>query len=111
MPLLSIETNQPLMDDDVLTQISASTAAILGKPESYVLIKYEHNENMLFGGNNAPLAHLKLKSLGLPEEQTSTLSKQLCGMMLSHFNIPAERVYIEFSNPPRHLWGWNSGTF
>ncbi len=111
MPLLSIETNQPLPDNNTLATISSAVATLLGKPESYVMVKYEHNADMLFAGNDQPLAHLKLKSLGLPEDKTASYSAELCQLMQTHFNVTGERVYIEFANPERHLWGWNSTTF
>ena len=111
MPLISIETNQTLEDSNTLNILSSAAAGLLGKPESYLMLKFEHNSSMLFAGNTEPLAHLKLKSLGLAEDQTEAFSKELCELMQQHFSIQADRVYIEFANPQRHLWGWNSSTF
>ncbi len=111
MPLLSIETNQPLDHQETLKILSSEVADLLGKPESYVMVKYEHNPDMLFAGSNKPLAHLKLKSLGLPENSAANFSARLCALMESRFDVPADRTYIEFASPERHLWGWNSTTF
>ncbi|MEE9328207.1 MAG: phenylpyruvate tautomerase MIF-related protein [Cocleimonas sp.] len=111
MPLMSIETNQELENDDILSSLSRSIATLLSKPESYLMLKYEHNSNMLFAGTNQPLAHIKIKSLGLDEEKTESFSKILCELMQQHFSISVDRIYIEFANPDRHMWGWNSSTF
>jgi len=114
MPLLSIETNQPLQKDKVsglMAEASRTTASILGKPESYVMVRVTHNPDMLFGGNQEPLAYLELKSLGLPEDRTAEISQGLCELMSRELAIPADRIYIEFTNGVRHLWGWNGGTF
>jgi len=115
MPLISIETNQlPENDENLsitLKSISSAIADLLGKPEAYVMLKFEHNSNMMFAGNDLPLAHLKLKSLGLDETKTTEFSKQLCTLMETQFKVPTDRIYIEFSSPERHLWGWNSATF
>lgn len=111
MPLISIETNRRLTKKGDLKIISSAIADLLGKPESYVMLKYEHNSNMLFAGSDQPLAHIKLKSLGLDESQTQEFSAKICQLMQDHFDTPAERVYTEFSNPERHMWGWNSTTF
>lgn len=111
MPLISIETNQTLENPSSLTEISQAVAAMLGKPESYLMLKFEHNEHMLFAGNSKPLAHLKIKSLGLPEDKTQEFSAELCKIMQQHFSIAPDRTYIEFANPERHLWGWNNTTF
>lgn len=111
MPLINIETNQALSDNTTLNALSKTVANLLGKPESYVMLKYTHNTNMLFAGNNEPLAYLQLKSLGLPEEKTGDFSAALCTAVEKHFNVAAARVYIEFSGPHRHMWGWNNSTF
>ncbi|MDX1335928.1 MAG: phenylpyruvate tautomerase MIF-related protein [Gammaproteobacteria bacterium] len=114
MPLLSIETNQTLDDAQLaslLSSASARTAEILGKPESYVMVRLSNNPNMMFGGNQQPLAYVELKSLGLPEDQTAEFSASLCDLLTTQMDVPADRIYIEFKNGARHLWGWNGATF
>ena len=110
MPLISVETNQKL-PDDALKALSKAVADTLGKPESYVMLKYQHNPDMLFAGTTQPLAYLQLKSLGFPESRTKEFSSVLTQALQEHASIPADRVYIEFSNPERHMWGWNNSTF
>ncbi|MGD8630473.1 MAG: phenylpyruvate tautomerase MIF-related protein, partial [Gammaproteobacteria bacterium] len=58
-----------------------------------------------------PLAYLELKSIGLPESRTADLSRALCEMLADAAGIDPDRVYIEFTDAPRKMWGWNSGTF
>lgn len=114
MPLLSIETNQTVHQDKInnlVAEASRTTASLLGKPESYVMVRVTHNPDMMFAGTQEPLAYLELKSLGLPEDGTTELSQGLCALMSSELAIPADRIYIEFTNGVRHLWGWNGGTF
>jgi len=114
MPTLIIQTNAALAPEQrrcALAAASASLARELGKPESYVMVILQTNPDMLFAGDDAPLAYLELKSLGLPESRTAELSAALCGLMTEHFGVPAARVYIELTSPPRHLFGWNGGTF
>lgn len=114
MPYLAIQTNQDLSPEkhqQLLTLASKTVAEILGKPESYVMVAVPPAIPMLFAGSDAPLAYLELKSIGLPEEQTTRLSHALCDMINAQLNIPAERVYIEFANAQRSMWGWNGGTF
>jgi phenylpyruvate tautomerase PptA (4-oxalocrotonate tautomerase family) len=114
MPYLLINTSQELDKAEemrLLGMCSQSLATALGKPERYVMVSIESGLSMLFGGDNSPCAYLELKSLGLPEEKTAELSLTLCKLIGETLAIPAERVYIEFSNPPRHMWGWNNTTF
>lgn len=114
MPLLKIQTNIETPDDlhnSLLKLTSSTTASILGKPEAYVMVTLEQNPNMLFAGSAAPLAYLELKSIGLPEAETKTLSHTLCQLISDQLGIQADRIYIEFANAERHMWGWDGDTF
>lgn len=114
MPLLMLETNQELSEENqeqLLKQLSITTAEALGKPERYVMISLRHNSHMMFAGSRDPLAYLELKSIGLPADRTTELSNTLSNLVTSALDIAIDRVYIEFSDAERHLWGWNGGTF
>jgi len=112
MPLLHITTNVSV-DDTAALAVNASrlTADLLGKPESYVMVQIDAGAQLWFAGSDEPAAHLKLKSLGLPEASTGKYSAALCEFIKQHLGVAPGRTYIEFSGPPRHLWGWNSSTF
>jgi len=114
MPLLRITTNKALTDamqSEANRFFSTTVASLLGKPENYVMIILHVESAMMFAGSDDPLAYLELKSLGLPEEKTADFSSALCAAVSDQFAIPAARIYIEFSSPARHLWGWNGTTF
>lgn len=114
MPLLKIQTNIPIetaAGDSLIRKASQQVASLLGKPERYVMVSLEENPAMLFGGSDDPLAYLELKSIGLPETRTSELSQALTSLMNAELGLSAERVYIEFTDAPRAMWGWNGGTF
>lgn len=112
MPLLQISTNTPIEDCQAITELASKlTADMLGKPESYVMVKIIPEQALIFGGTNEPAAHVKLKSLGLPEDNTADFSARICSFIETELNIQSARIYIEFSNPERHMWGWDSRTF
>lgn len=114
MPTLRLLTNVEIATEDrqaVMAELSQQVAKLLGKPESYVMVILETGRDLLFAGTAKPAAYLELKSLGLAETQTPELSRGLCEWLESRLAIPAQRVYIEFANPPRQLFGWNKGTF
>lgn len=114
MPYLMIQTNQSVdatASQALLAGASRLVASELGKPESYVMVALEDNTPMLFAGDDAPLAYLELKSIGLPETKTAGLSAALCGLIEESIGVSKERVYIEFADAPRAMWGWNGGTF
>ncbi len=114
MPFLKIQTNHTLSGTDakgLAGKASALVAEQLGKPERYVMVSVENNPAMQFAGTDAPLAYLELKSIGLPETATAGISDALCQLVASEAGIEPDRVYIEFSDAPRKMWGWNHGTF
>jgi phenylpyruvate tautomerase PptA (4-oxalocrotonate tautomerase family) len=114
MPVLKIQTNVDIPEEakkSLLHDASSKVAAILGKPERYVMVILEPNPHMLFAADNSPLAYLELKSIGLPTERTSPISEGLSNLINQHLSIPADRVYIEFASAERHMWGWSGGTF
>jgi phenylpyruvate tautomerase PptA (4-oxalocrotonate tautomerase family) len=112
MPLLKITTNQRVENqDDVCLAMSRAVASMLGKPESYVMVILQSGQTMTFAGSPEATALLELKSLGLAESQTREYSTKLCTLVSDHLAVPPGRVYIEFSSPERHMWGWDNGTF
>lgn len=112
MPLLTLSTNQPVADKgNLCTALSKLTSEILGKPESYVMVLVQDEQSMSFAGSSEPTALLQLKSLGLPEDKTAHFSKLLCHTISESTGIASNRIYIEFSNPARHMWGWDKHTF
>ncbi|NEX19293.1 hypothetical protein G3480_03025 [Thiorhodococcus mannitoliphagus] len=114
MPTLRITTNAQVPGAEragFLAKASQTVAEMLGKPESYVMVVLEEGRDMLFGGTDEPTAYLELKSLGLPESKSADFSSALCALLGETLGIAAGRIYIEFAAPPRHLFGWNGGTF
>jgi len=112
MPYLSVQTNVTVADKaGLMATLSAQVAGMLGKPESYVMVHVQGDAAMMFAGHDEPAAYAQLKSLGLPESQTETYSAKLCHLLQAELGIAPDRIYIEFSAPERHMWGWNNGTF
>lgn len=114
MPCLILKTNQSLSKEeqlDLCQTISALTARLLDKPESYVMTLIEAQVSMTMSGTTEPTVYIELKSINLPEENTSELSKELCIHVSESLKITPNRIYIEFSNAQRHLWGWDNRTF
>ena len=114
MPFLRIQTSTELTAEQangLAARASALVSEQLDKPERYVMVSVEHNSAMLFAGSDAPLAYLELKSIGLPESITADTSRALCQLLAEATGIDPERIYIEFSDAPRKMWGWNSSTF
>jgi phenylpyruvate tautomerase len=114
MPYLNIQSNQSVPADEqakLMADASALVAAEIGKPEKYVMVALDPTLPMSFGGSDAPCAYLELKSIGLPETKCEALSSRLCDFIHQSMGIATDRIYIEFTDAPRSMWGWNKGTF
>lgn len=114
MPYLKIQTNANIdssSEEVLLSKASTVISEQLGKPEKYVMISIEAAQPMLFAGTRELTAYLELKSIGLDESQTKPLSLALCQLINETLNIVSDRIYIEFADAKRSMWGWNSSTF
>ncbi len=114
MPYLKLTTNIAIAKEQaptLLSRFSQLLAEETGKPERYVMVALEGDKDMLFGGNSEPLAFVECKSIGLSSQQAESLSASISQLLAGNLQISAERVYIEFSNCPGNLWGWNGSTF
>jgi len=114
MPYLKIQTNitpDTATREKLLRDLSKSVAEQLGKSERYVMVAIEAGAPMIFAGDAGPLAYLELKSIGLPEANTASFSAALCSLVEKELGIPGDRIYIEFADAERHMWGWNNATF
>lgn len=114
MPYLKINTNVHIDKDHetrLAKDVSALVSGLLGKPESYVMTEINSSLSMSFAGSADPLAYLELKSIGLPGDKTSAFSESLCNFITDHLKVDPARIYIEFADAQRHLWGWNKSTF
>ena len=114
MPLLTIQTNISIEDaeqEKLIKQASALVSELLSKSEKYVMVYLRQGQAMIFAGTDSPCALMELKSIGLPENRTAEISEALCKLVASETGITPDRIYIEFSNAQRHMWGWNSATF
>jgi phenylpyruvate tautomerase PptA (4-oxalocrotonate tautomerase family) len=114
MPFLKLDTNVTIdaeQKPQLLKELSQLLAKETGKPERYVMIKLSGDNDMAFAGTDAPLAYLECKSIGLSSNQAKNLSASICQLLDNRLSLPKDRIYIEFSNCPAELWGWEGSTF
>jgi phenylpyruvate tautomerase PptA (4-oxalocrotonate tautomerase family) len=114
MPYLKIQTNQEIDDsvqNSLLKKASATVSAQLGKPVDYIMVAIDPPRPMMFAGSDEPTAYLELKSIGLSQANTTEFSEALCNLIAAELSIDKHRVYIEFTNSERGMWGWNGATF
>lgn len=114
MPFVKVQSNIEIADEQSMTLLSALsslTANALDKPERYIMVAIEPRTTMIFAGSDEPSCYMECKSIGLPESRTGELSSALSEEIERQLGIPKDRVYIEFTDAPRKMWGWNGTTF
>jgi phenylpyruvate tautomerase len=114
MPLLTIQTNVNVPEgkrDAMLKRASRTVAQQLGKPEGYMMVSLEAERPMVFAGTSEPAAFMDLRAIGLPAGKTGQLAALLCDLAKAELGVAKERVYINFTDVPANLWGWNGETF
>jgi phenylpyruvate tautomerase PptA (4-oxalocrotonate tautomerase family) len=114
MPLLKIQTNQPVTPDQspgLLRDLTDLVVNQLNKPREYVQVLLEPETVQVFAGTDQPNAFVELRSLGLPDGKPKELSRALCQLLQQHLAIAPERVFINYFDMPRTMWGWNNDTF
>ena len=114
MPYFSIETNQtvdPASNRDLMKKTSTFIAELLGKPEPFVMIAIKPGTPLIFAGSAEPAAFVRLKSIGLPKERNTDFSEKICGFIQQELNVPPNRVFIDFKDLERDMFGWDAKTF
>ena len=114
MPLLKLRTNVSIDTDkteNLLHELSELLAKETAKPERYVMVEVKGERHMIFGGSTAPLAYVECKSIGLSTAQAKSLAQSIPRVLGTELQLDSDRIYIEFSNHPAELWGWNGSTF
>jgi phenylpyruvate tautomerase PptA (4-oxalocrotonate tautomerase family) len=114
MPLLTVYTTEPRPADPsaLLKSLSSLIAKELKKPEAYVMTSLMPETAMTFAGTSEPSCYVELKSIGeFSHDTTERLSSLLCAALSKSLGVSQKRIYIEFANPPAHLWGHDGATF
>jgi phenylpyruvate tautomerase len=116
MPLLQIQTSAPAGSPNapagLLKTLSAELARELAKPESYVMVAFENDAELLFGGSSEPACFAQVKNIGtFSPAQTERLSAVLTKQLSAALGVAPNRIYIEFVDAKPHLWGHDGGTF
>ena len=117
MPLLQINLTAPCVSQDVLDQVHDQSANILaeqiGKSVEYAMVLVRTGESISFAKDNvSPCAYMEVKNVGeLSPSLTERLTNKLSTLIYEKLGVSPDRIYIEFQESARHLWGWNGKTF
>lgn len=113
MPMIDTKVTVPVTPEkmDVLKAEFGKAISILGKPETYLMLGFEDNYDLYFGGKKLDKgAFLSVQVLGeINSAQSEKMSAKLCEILKKELDIPGDKVYITYGGYKD--WGWNGGNF
>ncbi|MFH1131121.1 MAG: phenylpyruvate tautomerase MIF-related protein [Pseudomonadota bacterium] len=115
MPFLRLQTSALIAADtktDLMAILSETTARVLCKPETYMMVALEPETSMMLGGNGKPAAMFEVRSVGtISLMQAKNLSKEVSAILTEKLGVPANRIYSNFAGVEGTMWGHDGGTF
>lgn len=113
MPMINskITVNVPQEKRDVLKSEIGKAISVMGKPESYLMLGFEDNYDLYFGGKKLEKgAFISVEVLGeVNAADSQKMSAKLCEIFQKELGIPGDKIYITYSGYKN--WGWNGGNF
>ncbi|XP_027336812.1 macrophage migration inhibitory factor homolog isoform X2 [Abrus precatorius] len=115
MPCLNLTTNVSLDGVDtssILSEATSSVAAIICKPEAYVMIVLKGSVPISFGGNEQPAAYGELVSIGGINPSTNKkFSAAIASILETRLSVPKSRFFLKFYDTEGSNFGWDGSTF
>ncbi len=114
MPCLVVHRNFPMEGSktgDLQDRLCSIIETVLHKPKAFIMVIVDDEKAIRFGGSDERALYIEMKSVGLPGDSPSQLSREICSAASELLSVPADRIYIEFTDSPGKMWGWNGGTF
>ena len=117
MPLLQLHLSDQGIEHSTKDDIHRFGAKILseeiGKSIDFVMVVINSGCSLSFAQDTKiSCAYIEVKNVGeLSGDITKSMSKRLTNLVYDKLKIKPERIYIEFQESQRHLWGWNGDTF
>ncbi len=114
MPLITIRSAAAVSDeavDPLLSACSAALAETLAQPEAYVMTLFERSAGMTMAGTSEPCGLVEVRSVvELVGDQTQAVTGVVCALLGQHLGVPPERIFVNFTDFRRAMWGFNGAT-
>jgi hypothetical protein len=114
MPYIEFKTNTSL-DHNQKELLKSKTAEILaasfpGKTENWLMIRFDSQSDMYFGGSDAPCMMIDVSIFGAQKSSGyDKMTSSMCTLISNECGIPENKVYIKYTEYDK--WGWNGGNF
>jgi phenylpyruvate tautomerase len=113
MPLLKVQLTEVLSDEkkaSMHTRLCEIVSNVFSKPASYIMVIIEQTD-ISMAGKCGNASFIELRSIGgITAKNTLAFTEVVTRYVNNETGIPAERIFINFSDIPGSLWGWNGST-
>jgi phenylpyruvate tautomerase len=114
MPLMTIRSAAKIDDSAVSSMLSACSkklAELLAQPEAYVMTLFERAARMTMAGTPDPCCLVEIRSVvPFSSDQTKAMAQAFCALLEEHLRVPPNRIFLNFTDFERTMWGFNSST-
>ncbi len=113
MPFIQTKTNVSVSADQekaLKARFGKTIENLPGKTERWLMLDFEGDCRMWFGGSDAPCAYLEVKLFGSASGSSyDRLTAAITDDVSSVLGVPADRVYVKYEEIAH--WGWNRSNF
>lgn len=113
MPYIQTTTNISITKSQELSlkEKYAQAVSIIGKSEAYLMLGFNPNCSMYFGGDgNNPIAFVEVKFFGKSTaDKLDRLTAEICKAVSSELGISPDKIYVKYEEVEN--WGWNGMNF
>ena len=114
MPFINVRTNAALTDEkceSIKSALGQAIALLPGKSERWLMVEVTPECRLWFHGDDSEkMAMVTVAVLGgVSDRDSSALTAKITEILANEAGIPAEWVYVSFSEHDK--WGWNGSNF
>jgi phenylpyruvate tautomerase len=114
MPLMTIRSAAEIDEvkmSSMLSACSAKLAELLAQPEDYVMTLFDRPGGMTMAGTADACCLIEIRSVvELSGKQTLAMAQAFCPMVAEHLRVTPDRVFINFTDFRKAMWGFNGAT-
>ncbi|TMW65367.1 hypothetical protein Poli38472_008009 [Pythium oligandrum] len=109
MPYIKVSVNLPRASynaENVLKAFSKSLSDALDRPEEFVMVQLEFDQDLILSGSTEPCAFINVRSIGkIDTERNPKTYAALSATVLEQFKIPANRIFFNLDDINANNWG------
>ena len=113
MPFIDskISVSVPKEKKDAIKSQFGKAISVLGKGESFLMVGFDDNYDLYFGGDPVEKgAYVAISLLGgASPEAYSKMSGEVCRILEEELDTPGDKVYVTYREVSD--WGWNGRNF